>query len=243
MLRVGNKHIEINEALQVYKDRKACKTYFGINNKEYNELLTKMLSHLQDMAKAESSQDKIGSGSAGLAGQTGPAGRCQVQSYENGTSQYASLDSFSTGILPSTYAPIQSTQAQVDNLVGRGAGPTHAANMHEMTTTRSGLAHGDNVDTNRNLMDRRFFSGSNPTPMSRSGSDQAVMPLRFQDTTNMQYRDMQRQGTGVSQDHADHRIFSRTFDLAPGPGQLPDITNDRQSIETRRRSGWPSNMH
>lgn len=248
MLRVGSKHIEINEALQVYRDRKKCKRHFGINNKEYNELLTKMLAELQNMAEAEqeSARGAARAPKAPSAPSASGSARCQVQSYEDGTSQYASLDNFSGGILPASYAPVQSTQMQAESLMSRGAGPMHAADMHEaasanMTTHMPGTgaptaAHGgyaelDRVDTNRNLMDRRFFSGSNPTPMDGTAGH-SVMPLRFHDTTNMQYRDMQRHGTDVTQDHADHRIFSRTFDLTPG--QLPDITRDRQSVGTRR---------
>lgn len=250
MLRVGSKHIEINEALQVYQDRKKCKRHFGINNKEYNELLTKMLTELQNMAQ-EKTQSVQGGPTQGHA--QAQKQRCQVQSFDGGTSQYAPLDGRSDGILPASYAPIQSTQMQVDSLMGRGAGPAQAADMHEttaasMTSRMPGTgnqAQGgyaeltnlkDRVDTNQNLMNRRFFSGSNPTPMDGT-SGHSVMPLRFHDTTNMQQRDMQRQGTQVTQDHADHRIFSRMFDLTPG--QLPDVTVDRQSIGTRRDPRLP----
>ena len=46
-IKVGSKHISMNDALEYYYDRDLCKNKFGLNDREYDKLVSKMLKKIK----------------------------------------------------------------------------------------------------------------------------------------------------------------------------------------------------
>ena len=46
-IKVGSKHISMNDALEYYSDRDLCKNKFGLNDREYDKLVSKMLKKIK----------------------------------------------------------------------------------------------------------------------------------------------------------------------------------------------------
>jgi hypothetical protein len=245
MLKIGDKKIPINEALVLYRNKKQCKRHFDITSKEYNKLISKLLKYSQEPTERSvndtskpnpipkpnqvsqppisSSQPPISSSQPPISSSQPPSHQpLQVSSYDTDRS-YSHLNDFDNHILPSSYAPIISTSHMSQQLLDSGRGqephdyrmsPMQAADNCDQPLNTDVKNH---TETNRNLLDRRFFAGYSQSPST-------VVPLRFNDSLS--------QSPQQSQNHPDHKIFSRTFDLAHK--SMPDLTMDRQSVGCRR---------
>lgn len=229
LIKIGHKRIPMDKALSCYKDKALCRKTFGLTNKEYDKLITKMLKAVKAEALSQT--------------QTQPQSQSQqfpVGAYDSGNNGYSTLNNFNQNILPNTYAPINNTRQQAQQFQAQaqapGPGPGQLADMYELKHKQQ--VHSDlldNTQSNKSLMDRRFFQGQQ-TPASSAIPIQAQtanpIPLRFDDSAANR---MIRQQDRALPDVADHKLFSRTFDLAKQ--QIPDYSMERQAVDSRGTTG------
>jgi len=242
-LNIGNKRISLSQALECYKDKKTCKRRFGISSKEYDILISAMLKAVKAGVPQPQPQSQ-----PQPQPQPQPPYQFPVQSYAPQQSQYAALDAVNQSILPGSYAPIQSTQQlaqqfnDTENMFqqhmrpGPGSGPGQGADWYEQQTMQEQIYHNqltnlrNHTQSNQNLFDRRFFQGQQTHAQQIPPQP---IPLRFDDSIiNRTIRQQDRNAIGVQPEMADHKIFSRTFDLTQQ--QIPDRGIERQSIGCRR---------
>lgn len=105
-IRIGNKTISYDEALQYYRNKKECKKHFNLTSKEYHELI-------DQMTQATNAQ------------------KLQIQSFDNTntSSTFATLQNFNNKILPDNYQPISSNQQQVQQLTQSPADQFESQNI------------------------------------------------------------------------------------------------------------------
>lgn len=207
-LKVGNKVIPFDSALECYKNKRECKRRFGLSSKEYDKLITAMLR----VVHAPQEQ---------RAGSQFP-----ISAYGDGQS-YATPGTFNQSILPNSYQPITST-SQVQQSIQSGPNPTQLQSANGMGWCQSLQMQQDIQQTsNQNLMERRFqnFQSYNGHQgVSAPGAGGAPSYLQRSQVA-VRAQDQQ----------ADHKIFSRTFDLTQQ--QMPDVSVERQGIGCRR-TNW-----
>lgn len=93
IININGKMIPVDDALKIYKSQKKCKERFGLDFDEYNELITQLLAVIR--SKNPQPQQQL---------QQGPSNNGPMPF---STGSYSSLgDSFNSGILPSSYQPI-----------------------------------------------------------------------------------------------------------------------------------------
>ena len=160
-IKIGDKEIQMDQALEYYYDQELCKRKFNLTDLEYRKLVSKMVKMIKKQKYPNSP----------------PPNTFQQPQIPNTFEQPQIPNTFQQPQTPNTFEQPQTPntfqQPQTPNTFQQPQTP----NTFQQPQTLQQFQNDKNFSQNQGLFDRRFFQGFH-TPIARP------QPIRFSETSN-----------------------------------------------------------